>query len=32
MIDLLQVGDQVVLKIQRGSEQLDVTVTLAARP
>jgi len=28
----LQVGDQVVLKIQRGSEQLDVTVTLVARP
>ncbi len=32
MIDLLKVGDQVVLTVQRGSEQLDVTVTLAARP
>ncbi|MBO9338260.1 MAG: trypsin-like peptidase domain-containing protein [Chloroflexus sp.] len=32
MIDLLKIGDQVVLTVQRGSEQLDVTVTLAARP
>ncbi len=32
MIDLLKVGDQVVLTVQRGSEQLEVTVTLAARP